>query len=194
MRHVSEPWDRKIPWRREWLPIPLLWPGKYHEQRSLAGYSPWGPKESDTTKQLTLSLWMSNHRAKGGIQSRPLTTSETWAVRSPSPGPEAWDKEEGQRVPVSCVICPQVRTPVSFLQNNIQHSEFLLQSGPQRWLGEPGLACPGPAPAPAWMHSFRNHVEHQSSPHITGISTSLGVETAPLRWQALHHTCVESGA
>ena len=143
MRHVSEPWDRKIPWRREWLPIPLLWPGKYHEQRSLAGYSPWGPKESDTTKQLTLSLWMSNHRAKGGIQSRPLTTSETWAVRSPSPGPEAWDKEEGQRVPVSCVICPQVRTPVSFLQNNIQHSEFLLQSGPQRWLGEPGLACPG---------------------------------------------------
>ena len=84
-------------------------------------------------------------------------------------------------MPVSCVICPQVRTPVSFLQNNIQHSEFLLQSGPQRWLGEPGLACPGPAPAPAWMHSFRNHVEHQSSPHITGISTSLGVETAPLR-------------
>ena len=26
-------------------------------QRSLAGYSPWGHKESDTTKQLTLSLF-----------------------------------------------------------------------------------------------------------------------------------------
>ena len=25
-------------------------PGEFHGQRSLAGYSPWGPKESDTTK------------------------------------------------------------------------------------------------------------------------------------------------
>ena len=30
---------------------PLL-PGKSHGQRSLVGYSPWGHKESDTTKQL----------------------------------------------------------------------------------------------------------------------------------------------
>ena len=29
---------------------------KSHEQRSLAGYSPWGCKESDTVEQLTLSL------------------------------------------------------------------------------------------------------------------------------------------
>ena len=26
-------------------------PGKFHGQRSLAGYSPWGHKESDTTEQ-----------------------------------------------------------------------------------------------------------------------------------------------
>ena len=25
-------------------------PGEFHEQRSLAGYSPWGCKESDTTE------------------------------------------------------------------------------------------------------------------------------------------------
>ena len=84
-------------------------------------------------------------------------------------------------MPVSCVVCPQVRTPVSFLQNNIRHWAFLLQSGPQRWLGEPGLACPRPAPTPAWMHCFKDHMEHQSSPRIPGISTSLGVETAPLQ-------------
>ena len=29
---------------------------KYHGQRSLAGYSPWGLKESDMTEQVTLSL------------------------------------------------------------------------------------------------------------------------------------------
>ena len=32
----------------------LAW--RIHVQRSLAGYSPWGLKESDTAKRLTLSL------------------------------------------------------------------------------------------------------------------------------------------
>ena len=27
-----------------------VWPGDFHGQRSLAGYSPWGRKESDTTE------------------------------------------------------------------------------------------------------------------------------------------------
>ena len=42
--------------RREWLPTPVFLPGESHGQRSLAGYSPWGHKESDTTEQLTLLL------------------------------------------------------------------------------------------------------------------------------------------
>ena len=29
-------------------------PGEFHGQRSLAGYNPWGGKESDMTEQLTL--------------------------------------------------------------------------------------------------------------------------------------------
>ena len=33
-----------------------LSPGEFLAQRSLAGYNPQGHKESDTTKQLTLSL------------------------------------------------------------------------------------------------------------------------------------------
>ena len=28
-------------------------PGRFHGPRNLAGYSPWGLKESDTTEQLT---------------------------------------------------------------------------------------------------------------------------------------------
>ena len=39
------PWVRKISWRREWLPTPVLLPEEFHGQRSLAGYSPWGHKE-----------------------------------------------------------------------------------------------------------------------------------------------------
>jgi len=32
---------------------PVFLPGEFHGQRSLAGYCPWGCKESDTTEQLT---------------------------------------------------------------------------------------------------------------------------------------------
>ena len=38
------PWVKKIPQRREWLPTTAFLPGKSHGERSLAGYSPWGPK------------------------------------------------------------------------------------------------------------------------------------------------------
>ena len=46
------PWVGKISWRREWLPTPVLLPGESHGQRSLAGYIPWGCKESGTTERL----------------------------------------------------------------------------------------------------------------------------------------------
>ena len=42
-----DPWVRKIPWRTAWQPTPIFLPGKSHGQRSLAGFSPWGRKESD---------------------------------------------------------------------------------------------------------------------------------------------------
>ena len=46
------PWVRKIPWRRKWQPTPVLLPEKFHEWRSLVGYSPRGRKELDTTEGL----------------------------------------------------------------------------------------------------------------------------------------------
>ena len=45
-------WVRNIPWRRKWQPPLVFSPGKSHGQRSLAGFSPWGNKESDMTRQL----------------------------------------------------------------------------------------------------------------------------------------------
>ena len=50
--HSQETWVGKIPWRRKQLPSPVFWPGKFHGQRSLAGYSPW------VTKSWT---WLSMH-------------------------------------------------------------------------------------------------------------------------------------
>ena len=40
----------RFPSRRAWQPTPVFLPGKSHGQRSLAGYSPWGRTESDTTE------------------------------------------------------------------------------------------------------------------------------------------------
>ena len=40
------------PGRRKWQPTPVLLPRKFHGQRSLVGYSPWGRKELDITEWL----------------------------------------------------------------------------------------------------------------------------------------------
>ena len=40
----------EIPWRRKWLPTPVLLPREFCGQRSLTSYSPWGHKESDMTE------------------------------------------------------------------------------------------------------------------------------------------------
>ena len=50
-RHGFDSWVRKIPWRRKWQLTPVFLPRKFHGQRSLMDYSPWGPKELDTTER-----------------------------------------------------------------------------------------------------------------------------------------------
>ena len=42
-------WGRS-PGERKWLPTPVFLPGESHEQRRLAGCSPWGRKELETTE------------------------------------------------------------------------------------------------------------------------------------------------
>ena len=46
-----DPWVGTIPWWRAWQPTPVFLPGESHGQRSLAGYSPWGHTEPDTTEE-----------------------------------------------------------------------------------------------------------------------------------------------
>ena len=81
-----DPWVRKIPWRRKWLPTPVFLPGEFHGQRSLVGYSPWSRKELDTTEQLTLSLFIRIHIQFSSVQSlsrvRLFATSWTAACQA----------------------------------------------------------------------------------------------------------------
>ena len=53
------PWVRKIPWRRKQQSTPVFLSGKYHGQRRLVGYTPWGHKrvghDLETEQILSLS-------------------------------------------------------------------------------------------------------------------------------------------
>ena len=66
----SIPGSGRFSWRRAWQPTPVFLPGESHGQRSLAGYSPWGHTESDTTERLTLS-WAHPLSLTLGIRSLP---------------------------------------------------------------------------------------------------------------------------
>ena len=67
-RRGLDPWVRKIPWRRKWQPTPIFSPEKSHGQRSQVGYTPWGHKESDTTEQLTVSVFQRMFSNQNGIR------------------------------------------------------------------------------------------------------------------------------
>ena len=43
-------------WRRKWQPTPVFFPGESHGQSSLADYSLWGCKESDSERSCSPSL------------------------------------------------------------------------------------------------------------------------------------------
>ena len=47
------------PLRRKWQPSSIFSPGKFHGQRSLVSYSPWGCKELDMTQQACTHMVLS---------------------------------------------------------------------------------------------------------------------------------------
>ena len=60
-RHGFHLWVEKIPWSRKWQPAPVFLPGKFHGQRNLVGYSPWGCSVLDT-----IEYWA--HSARIGLE------------------------------------------------------------------------------------------------------------------------------
>ena len=40
----------------KWQPTPVFFPGAFHGQRSVVGYSSWGHNELDTIEWLTLAV------------------------------------------------------------------------------------------------------------------------------------------
>ena len=79
-RSGFNPWVKRILWRRKWQHSPVFLPGESYGQRSLAGYSLWGGKESDTTELLSTSV---NRKPKitGSRPGRCLSVSRSRKLR-----------------------------------------------------------------------------------------------------------------
>ena len=69
-------WIYAQEWSRNWQPTPIFLPGEFHGQRSLAGYSPWGRKESDTTERLTHTTHMLKNEIAGSYGNSIFNFSE----------------------------------------------------------------------------------------------------------------------
>ena len=59
-----DPWVGKIPWRREWLPTLVFWPG-------IPWTSPWGCKKLEMTERLSLFLFILSVQFSSVAQSCP---------------------------------------------------------------------------------------------------------------------------
>ena len=79
-RRGFHPWVRKIPWKRTWQPTPVFLLEEFHGQRSLAGYSSRGCKESDTSEWLTNRPEMSKYLIEVVlvVKNPPANAGNTW--------------------------------------------------------------------------------------------------------------------
>ena len=73
--HVGDPASTsglgRFPWRRKWQSTPVFLPGEINGQRSLADYSPWVCRGSDTTEKLTQICKVGEHTRKWVTQLYP---------------------------------------------------------------------------------------------------------------------------
>ena len=90
----SIPGSRRFPGEGNGYSLQYSWPGEFHGQRNMAGYIPWGHKESDTTERLILSHDINNSGQKhgsrvqcyalvksmGSLSKRPITFLLTYPL------------------------------------------------------------------------------------------------------------------
>ena len=88
-----DPWVRKIPWRREWLPSPVVFlPGEPHEQKSLVECGPWGHRVGHD--------WMTNTFTFNGRKSNCKSKEILGNVHS-----AYWEIKKNLWIPhITCIL------------------------------------------------------------------------------------------
>ena len=80
-----------IPWRREWQPTPVFFPGESHGQRSLA----WGLNESETTEWLT-QTHTNNHQSSSFYRYFQVSSKQAIKRENLSTFSHEWQYREGR--------------------------------------------------------------------------------------------------
>ena len=98
----------KMPWRREWLPTPILLSRELHGQRCLASYSPWDSQELDTTEQLTLPPFLLDRSVRvqsPSSQKNLRSCSRDKIAKKVSLMQLAWKGSTDHPSKISCWVC-----------------------------------------------------------------------------------------
>ena len=129
--------SRVDPWRRKWQPTPVLLPGKFHGQRSLAGQTPWGRKDSVMTERLRFFFTraLTQHSPHSYMANRHAPAHRAFPLAGllsscPRPG---WDSDKDVFSPV----CPPALEPACCLP------ALCLCPGPISWTS---ASSPSPTP------------------------------------------------
>ena len=122
MQEPPETWVRSLdwedPWRREWKPTPVFWPGESHEQRSLAGYSLWDCKESDMTEWLTFIFTLEQMDWWPGMQrdwSKRAVHGVGHIVLLAHPAAKGYSENEKRIALKLCLCSPQIHASLKWL-------------------------------------------------------------------------------
>lgn len=109
-------WVRKIPWRRERLPIPVLLPEKSYGQRSLASYHPGGFLQlRNHRSHVKCRLSRSCLRTAGCTGLGPGAPQRAWAPAAPPRGEprplrSAWPRSNPPSLPPARSLSEGPRT------------------------------------------------------------------------------------
>ena len=76
-------WVGTFLWRRKWQPTSVFLPGEFHGQRRLVGYSPWYRKQSETSEQLTLSLFLTEETKSQWRSTSDISASDALSFKIP---------------------------------------------------------------------------------------------------------------
>ena len=133
-----------LTWRRKWQATPVILPGEFHRQRSLAGYSPLGYKESAWLSNyhslMALTNWSSKIFWLSEKHSSLLFSSNKMSGASMTLPPKEWNRGMVKRMNQCRLFSPHLLVNVFFVKKlgflgGTSGKEPTCQRGRCKWRG-----------------------------------------------------------
>ena len=128
--HGFDPWVTKIPWSRKWEPTPVFLPVKFHGQRSLVGYSPWGCQEWDMTEQLSTHIhafWtLTSPPPPFKMKLKQFRDSSIRTISFSKIEYSIWNWHNERHIqPCSGCLCSETKSSINLEEYLLKHTTFI---------------------------------------------------------------------